>query len=387
MNAPTTADAAAANDSATAKARLRLWLRILKVQRLLERELRERLRIGFETTLPRFDVLAALHRAGTELTMGELSGVLRVSNGNVTGIVDRLVGDGLVVRVPVEGDRRALAVRLSAKGATHFTELAKAHEAWVSDLLGSVDRDDATALSAELAVIARRSMPGGWGRRQLACKIRGDLSRIDKTNGNQYLMQDDEFEWDDTKAALNESDHGVSFEMAGAAFGDPFAIERIDRRHKDPEERFALLGMVDNRLLFVSYAQRGERIRVMSARKAEPHERRRYHNETARFDWSRADAMTDEEVHAAAIKDTDARPMTDAEWDAAPKVPRTKTLRRALGLTQEEFSARFQIPLGTLRDWEQGKTEPDQSARAYLRAIAGDAAAVQRALEAVPKPR
>jgi putative transcriptional regulator len=107
---------------------------------------------------------------------------------------------------------------------------------------------------------------------------------------------------------------------------------------------------------------------------------------TARFDWTRADAMTDEQVHEAASKDRDARPMTDAEWDAAPRVPRARTLRRALGLTQEEFSARFHIPLGTLRDWEQGKAEPDQSARAYLRAIAGDAAAVQRALEAGPRP-
>jgi putative transcriptional regulator len=106
---------------------------------------------------------------------------------------------------------------------------------------------------------------------------------------------------------------------------------------------------------------------------------------TTKFDWSRADAMTDEQVHAAALKDPDARPMTDAEWDAAPKVPRAKTLRRALGLTQEEFAARFQIPLGTLRDWEQGKSEPDQSARAYLRAIAGDATAVERALQAGPR--
>ena len=106
---------------------------------------------------------------------------------------------------------------------------------------------------------------------------------------------------------------------------------------------------------------------------------------TTKFDWNRADAMTDEQVHAATLKDPDARPMTDAEWDAAPKVPRAKTLRRALGLTQEEFAARFQIPLGTLRDWEQGKSEPDQSARAYLRAIAGDAAAVERALQAGPR--
>jgi putative transcriptional regulator len=106
---------------------------------------------------------------------------------------------------------------------------------------------------------------------------------------------------------------------------------------------------------------------------------------TGKFDWSRADAMTDEEVHAAAMKDPDARPMTDAEWDAAPKVPRARIIRRALGLTQEEFAGRFLIPLGTLRDWEQGKAEPDQSARAYLKAIAGDPVAVQRALQVAPR--
>jgi putative transcriptional regulator len=105
---------------------------------------------------------------------------------------------------------------------------------------------------------------------------------------------------------------------------------------------------------------------------------------TVKFDWGHADAMSEDEVHAAAMKDRDARPMTDTEWDAAPQVPRARIIRRALDLTQEEFSARFQIPLGTLRDWEQGKAEPDQSARAYLRAIAGDAAAVQRALQAAP---
>jgi uncharacterized DUF497 family protein len=92
-------------------------------------------------------------------------------------------------------------------------------------------------------------------------------------------MQDDDFEWDDIKAADNERDHGISFEMARAAFNDAFSIERVDRGHNDPEERFALLGMVEDRLLFVSYTLRGERIRIISARKAEPHERRRYHNE------------------------------------------------------------------------------------------------------------
>lgn len=98
--------------------------------------------------------------------------------------------------------------------------------------------------------------------------------------------------------------------------------------------------------------------------------------------------MTDEEVHAAALRDPDAQPLTDERLARMRRVPHTKALRRALGLTQEEFSARYQIPLGTLRDWEQGRAEPDQPARAYLKAIAGDPEAVQRALQsAVLSPR
>jgi putative transcriptional regulator len=95
--------------------------------------------------------------------------------------------------------------------------------------------------------------------------------------------------------------------------------------------------------------------------------------------------MTDAEVSVAAVADPDARPMTDAEWQAARKVPRTKRLRRALGLSQEDFAVRYQIPLGTLQDWEQGKSEPDQSTRAYLRAIAGDPVGVKRALRVGPR--
>ncbi len=96
--------------------------------------------------------------------------------------------------------------------------------------------------------------------------------------------------------------------------------------------------------------------------------------------------MTEADVYAAAMRDPDGRPMTEEEFAQAKRVPRTKTLRRSLGLTQEEFAARFQIPLGTLRDWEQGRAEPDQPARAYLKVIAADAQSVQRALEAVPRP-
>jgi putative transcriptional regulator len=96
--------------------------------------------------------------------------------------------------------------------------------------------------------------------------------------------------------------------------------------------------------------------------------------------------MTDEEVHAAALSDPDNPPLTEEQLKHLKRVPRVRTLRRALGLTQEEFAARFHIPLGTLRDWEQGRTEPDQPARAYLKVIARDPEGVRRALQSRPGP-
>jgi putative transcriptional regulator len=90
--------------------------------------------------------------------------------------------------------------------------------------------------------------------------------------------------------------------------------------------------------------------------------------------------MTEAQVKAAASADPDVRPMTPEELRKARRVPRVKTLRRALGFTQEEFALRYQIPIGTLRDWEQGRTEPDQPARAYLKVIARDPDRVHRIL-------
>jgi putative transcriptional regulator len=90
--------------------------------------------------------------------------------------------------------------------------------------------------------------------------------------------------------------------------------------------------------------------------------------------------MTQEEIEAGANADPDARPFTPEELAKARRIPRVKTLRRALGLTQQEFAARYRIPLGTLRDWEQGRSEPDQPARAYLTVIAHDPEGVRKAL-------
>jgi putative transcriptional regulator len=103
-----------------------------------------------------------------------------------------------------------------------------------------------------------------------------------------------------------------------------------------------------------------------------------------RTDWEAVRAMSDAEVEALARSDPDNPPLTPEREARLKRVPRVKVMRRAMALTQEDFAARFQIPLGTLRDWEQGKSEPDQAARAYLTVIARDPEAVARALQSQP---
>jgi DNA-binding MarR family transcriptional regulator len=153
--------AAVAPDS---KLKLRLWLRLLRTSRGIEGELRERLRVEFDVTLPQFDVMAALARLGppsdpsqsdavASMTMSELSRFLMVSNGNVTGIIDRLVTDGLVNRTVKPGDRRMGLVRLTTAGAARFDTLALAHEGWVAELLSDLDPDDAEQMIALLGAV------------------------------------------------------------------------------------------------------------------------------------------------------------------------------------------------------------------------------------------
>lgn len=133
--------------SAPSKDRLRLWLRFLAASRSIESQIRERLRTEFGTTLPRFDVMAALSRFETGLKMSELSGVLKVSNGNVTGIVDRLAEEGLLERVAVPGDRRASLVRLTPRGRAEFSRQAAAHNDWIDGMLGDFSAAEARDLS------------------------------------------------------------------------------------------------------------------------------------------------------------------------------------------------------------------------------------------------
>ncbi|MDG2404724.1 MAG: MarR family transcriptional regulator [Paracoccaceae bacterium] len=133
--------------------RLRAWLKILKTSSLIEKSLREQLRENCATTLPRFDVMSALARAEKGLKMSQLSLALKVSNGNVTGIVDRLVTDGFVIRVAVDGDRRAHLVRLSIKGRQQFALFAAAHERWIDEMLGDLSPQDAEALIGLLSTV------------------------------------------------------------------------------------------------------------------------------------------------------------------------------------------------------------------------------------------
>lgn len=146
MSATATATASQDAPDSLSKQRLRVWLRLLRAQRMIEGRLREELRTGHDSTLPRFDVLATLERYRDGLRMSDLSAKLQVSNGNVTGIVERLVGEGLVERISVDGDRRAMRVRLTPDGVARFADMATRHEAWVDEMLKMYDRDELETL-------------------------------------------------------------------------------------------------------------------------------------------------------------------------------------------------------------------------------------------------
>jgi DNA-binding MarR family transcriptional regulator len=146
-----------AENAETRKTRLRLWLNILRTTRSVENALREEMRVSYDQTLPRFEILAVLERSESGLRMSALSEKLMVSNGNVTGIVERLVQDGLVERMAVPGDKRATLVRLTHKGEAVFAEMADVHERWVNELLHTVTEQEAGMLIESLTEIRKRS--------------------------------------------------------------------------------------------------------------------------------------------------------------------------------------------------------------------------------------
>ncbi len=132
------------------KRRLKMWIRLLGVTRSTEGRLREFLRVSHDTTLPRFDVLAALWRRREGITMSELSRMLLVSNGNATTVVDRLEKDGQVKRTPSVVDRRTVYVGLTEEGFRVFEQLAADHEAELNRAFEHVDEADLDALTAIL---------------------------------------------------------------------------------------------------------------------------------------------------------------------------------------------------------------------------------------------
>lgn len=131
-------------------ASLRLWLRLLTCTATIERHVRERLRVRFDTTLPRFDMMAQLNREPRGLKMSELSRRLMVTGGNVTGLTDQLVAEGLVVRRGIPGDRRAYNVRLTPKGKRQFDAMAVEHERWVIELLNEIPAEERAVLFESL---------------------------------------------------------------------------------------------------------------------------------------------------------------------------------------------------------------------------------------------
>jgi DNA-binding MarR family transcriptional regulator len=137
------------------KQSLRLWLKLLSCSMIVEKRLRARLERDFKTTLPRFDVLAALDRHAHGLKMSALSESLMVSNGNVTGVVTRLIEDGLVTRTVDQEDRRSATVRLTRKGRDIFLKMAAAHEQWMDEMFADLSDNQADDLLRSLMQLRR----------------------------------------------------------------------------------------------------------------------------------------------------------------------------------------------------------------------------------------
>ncbi len=134
------------------KSQLRMWLRMLSITKMVSQEIRRRLRIEFGATLPQFDLLAQLYREPDGLRLSDLSRRTMVTNGNITGLADRLESDGLIVRELLNGDRRVTVAKLTRRGRETFAGMAKAHEIWLRDLMADVDDE---TLAESLKHLAR----------------------------------------------------------------------------------------------------------------------------------------------------------------------------------------------------------------------------------------
>jgi DNA-binding MarR family transcriptional regulator len=142
----------------TDHAALRLWLRLLTCTQLVEKQVRSHLRERYDTTLPRFDLMAQLQRSPSGMKMNELSRRLMVTGGNVTGITDQLVSEGLVERSNAEGDRRAYLVRLTPKGQRAFADMASEHETWIAQAFEVLSSKELEQLYKLLAKVKKHNL-------------------------------------------------------------------------------------------------------------------------------------------------------------------------------------------------------------------------------------
>ena len=130
---------------------VRLWLRMLSCTNRIENFVRQNLQANFQTTLPRFDLMAQLERAPDGMTLGEISKRMMVSNGNVTGLVDRLVESGHIVRSSPRNDRRVQIITLTAEGREAFSRMAEAHAEWVAEMFEGLGEKDISLVLTKLA--------------------------------------------------------------------------------------------------------------------------------------------------------------------------------------------------------------------------------------------
>jgi DNA-binding MarR family transcriptional regulator len=160
---PLDAETKAAEQPEHHRDELRLWLRLLTCTTLIEGEVRRRLRERFEVTLPRFDLMAQLEKAPEGLTLSDISKRMMVSNGNMTGLVERLVESGHLARRTPQSDRRAQVISLTALGRAEFRAMAAEHEGWIAEMFGALSRrevEELLRLLAKAKASARRAVAG-----------------------------------------------------------------------------------------------------------------------------------------------------------------------------------------------------------------------------------
>jgi putative transcriptional regulator len=199
-------------------------------------------------------------------------------------------------------------------------------------------------------------------------------------------MREGDFEWDEAKAVQNYVQHRVSFETAKRVFeiasgSNAWTTVWIVGRTVTASSGWLTGGSS-------SWPSRCETVGFASFPRVQPNQLKDEivmidgSNQTKQpnTDWSRFDEMSEAERHEAALNDPDAQPLTESDLARIKAAPQVKVIRRALGLSQEDFTACYQIPIETVRDWEQGRIEPDPAARAYLRVIATEPDMVRKAL-------